>query len=202
MEDLSGSIQKILSDPGAMEQIRSLAGSLGLGAQDPSPPPQPPQPSQHSQPGEGASSVDLSRLLSRLSGALTGASSGSGSAAPAAPSPPAVPAASASSSGGLPPELLGLLGNLGGKNFSSPSPAGLFSGSENASGLLPQQGELLSSMMKLLPLLSTVQQETDSTRLLRALRPMLSAPKQKRLDEALRLMQLLRFLPLLKGTVF
>lgn len=57
-------------------------------------------------------------------------------------------------------------------------------------------------IMKVAPLISSLQQETDSTRLLRALRPMISPSRQKKLDEAIRMMQLMRILPLLKGKLF
>ena len=49
-----------------------------------------------------------------------------------------------------------------------------------------------------MPLLSSVRQEDDNTRLLRALRPLLAPQRQKKVDEALRLMQLMRLLPLLR----
>ena len=41
-------------------------------------------------------------------------------------------------------------------------------------------------------------QEDDATRLLRALRPLLSQARQKKVDEALKILQMLRLLPLLK----
>lgn len=56
----------------------------------------------------------------------------------------------------------------------------------------------LQTVTRLMPLLSSVRQEDDSTRLLRALRPLLAPQRQKKVDEALRLMQLMRLLPLLR----
>ena len=41
---------------------------------------------------------------------------------------------------------------------------------------------------------------TDSTRLLRALRPMLSERRRQKLDQALKLLQFMRVLPLLKSS--
>lgn len=64
----------------------------------------------------------------------------------------------------------------------------------------PADGEMLRTMMKMAPLLSAFRQEDDSTRLLHALRPMLSPERQKKLDEAIKLIQLMRVLPLLKGS--
>lgn len=56
----------------------------------------------------------------------------------------------------------------------------------------------LQTVTRLMPLLSSVWQEDDNTRLLRALRPLLAPQRQKKVDEALRLMQLMRLLPLLR----
>ncbi len=53
---------------------------------------------------------------------------------------------------------------------------------------------------KAAPLLSGIQQDTDSTRLLRALRPMLSERRRQKLDQALKLLQFMRVLPLLKSS--
>lgn len=58
--------------------------------------------------------------------------------------------------------------------------------------------EMLSMMAKLGPLLGQVNREDDSTRLLRALRPLLSGARQKKVDEAMKILQMMRLLPLLK----
>ncbi len=77
---------------------------------------------------------------------------------------------------------LGGLGNalsaLGGNNGASP--------------------EMLNTLMKIAPLLGTFNQEDDNTRLLYALRPLLKIERQKKLDEAIKIMRMLRFLPILK----
>lgn len=67
----------------------------------------------------------------------------------------------------------------------------------SAAGLDP---ELMRSVMKLAPALSGMKQDDDSTRLLRALRPLLGEKRRKKLDEAIRLMQLIRMMPYLKST--
>ena len=48
------------------------------------------------------------------------------------------------------------------------------------------------------PMLAAVRQEDDSTRLLRALRPLLGEERQKKLDEAIRILQFMRMLPMLR----
>jgi hypothetical protein len=59
--------------------------------------------------------------------------------------------------------------------------------------------DTLQTVMKLAPLFSSLNQEDDSTRLLHALRPMLGEPRRRRLDEAAKMLQLMRLLPLLKN---
>ena len=88
------------------------------------------------------------------------------------------------------PDLSALLGALGGGQ-ASPPPAE--SPSTALAGLNPQA---LSLMARLGPLLS--QANRDATRLLRALRPLLGEARQKKVDEAIQILQMLRLLPLLK----
>lgn len=89
------------------------------------------------------------------------------------------------------PDLSALLAGLGGGSSPAPEPAG------GLGGLSPQ---LLQTVGKLAPLLSQANQEDDSTRLLRALRPLLSAARQQKLDEAIKILQMMRLLPLLKSS--
>ena len=58
---------------------------------------------------------------------------------------------------------------------------------------------MLQTVMKLAPLLSSLNQEDDSTRFLHALRPMLSNERQTKLDQASKILQLMRMLPLLRS---
>lgn len=60
--------------------------------------------------------------------------------------------------------------------------------------------DLMQTIMKMAPLLARFHQEDDSTRLLRCLRPFLSETKRKKLDEAVKLLQLIRMIPFLKDT--
>lgn len=63
------------------------------------------------------------------------------------------------------------------------------------SSLMPQ-GDM-GMLLKLLPLLSQMGHEDDSTALLHALRPHLTSDRQKRLDDAGQLLKMIRLLPLL-----
>lgn len=60
--------------------------------------------------------------------------------------------------------------------------------------------EMLQAVGKIAPLLSQASQEDDSTRLLHALRPLLSPTRQKKLDEAVKILQMMRLMPLLKDS--
>lgn len=91
--------------------------------------------------------------------------------------------------------LSGLLSTLDGNNSQPQPPA------QNSQplfgGITP---EALQAVSRLAPLLSQVNQEDDSTRLLRALRPLLGEPRRKKLDEAVKILQMMRLLPLLKDS--
>ncbi len=88
--------------------------------------------------------------------------------------------------------LAGVLGSLGNSQQGQPQNA-----LANLGGL-GNNAQMLGMLTKLAPLLSQVNQEDDSTRLLHALRPLLGADRQKKVDEALRILQMMRLLPLLK----
>lgn len=60
--------------------------------------------------------------------------------------------------------------------------------------------DLVQGMMKLAPVLRDLRRETPDTGLLRALRPLLSPPRQKKLDDAIRIVQLLNILPELQSS--
>ncbi len=64
----------------------------------------------------------------------------------------------------------------------------------------PADADVMRTVMKLAPALSRFRREDSATRLLRALRPFLSEKRQKKLDESLRLMQLVRAVPFLKNS--
>lgn len=66
-----------------------------------------------------------------------------------------------------------------------------------ASPNAPEQ-QMMSALMKAAPLLSAANREDDAARLLSALRPLLNEARQKKLDEAGRILKMLRLLPLLR----
>lgn len=60
--------------------------------------------------------------------------------------------------------------------------------------------DTMQIVMKMVPLLSSINKDDDSTRLLHALKPFLASERRKKLDEAIKMMQLLKLLPLIKGS--
>ncbi len=88
-------------------------------------------------------------------------------------------------------KLRALAGMLGGAAQSSPS---------SAQSAPEPDADMMGMVMRLAPMLSRARQEDDSTRLLRALRPFLGEARRKKLDEAIKLMQLVRMVPFLRGS--
>lgn len=125
--------------------------------------------------------------MRQLQGMLSSLGIGQGERAPSPPEPPpAAPAPDLSALAGA----LGALGGNGPANSPSPQPG---------SALGAVNTDALAMAAKVAPLLGQLNQEDDSTRLLRALRPLLSAARQKKIDEAIKILQLMRLLPLLRG---
>lgn len=107
-------------------------------------------------------------------------------------------------------QIQGMLRSLGGEQSQPKAPepagpdlsalAGLLGGGQS-SGQSTNMGlntQTLAMVGKLAPLLSQANREDDATRLLRALRPLLGEARQKKVDEAIQILQMLRLLPLLK----
>lgn len=107
-----------------------------------------------------------------------------------------------SASGLDPSALAGALNALGGlSGGGQPQASTPLGGVGNADGGSPFGAvtpEMLQMVTRLAPLLNQVNREDDSTRLLRALRPLLSEARQKKVDEAMKILQMMRLLPLLK----
>ena len=89
------------------------------------------------------------------------------------------------------------LGNLGNLNAL----AGLLGGQSKPQNQQanPMSNEMMQTVLQIMPVLNSFQQEDDSTRLLMSLRPLLSRERQKKLDEAAKIMKAFRLLPLLKS---
>ncbi len=98
--------------------------------------------------------------------------------------------------------LAGMLGQSSDKGEKTPveniPPVQPMHNTQPQNGVMPDP-DMLGMVMKLAPLLKNIDREDDSTRLLRALRPFLHEERCKRLDGAIRLIGIMKMLPLLKG---
>lgn len=94
-------------------------------------------------------------------------------------------------------QLQGMLGslNLGGAAAAAPP---VTAPAPPPPAPAPDEGALQLAA-RVAPLLGQLRQEDDATRLLQALRPLLSQARREKLDEAVRLLRLLRLAPLLKN---
>lgn len=122
--------------------------------------------------------------------ALAGMLGNSGGQQPAAPQPEQPPQSNNNNG-------LANLGNLGNLNAL----AGLLGGQPKPQNQQtnPMSNEMMQTVLQIMPMLNSFQQEDDSTRLLTSLRPLLSRERQKKLDEAAKIMKVFRLLPLLKS---
>lgn len=59
----------------------------------------------------------------------------------------------------------------------------------------------LSAIAKMAPLMAGLNKEDENTALLKALRPYLHGDREKRLDDAIQMMKMMKLLPLLQGKV-
>lgn len=64
---------------------------------------------------------------------------------------------------------------------------------------VPPTPSIPDGLLQLLPLLSQMGQDDENTTLLKALRPYLHGEREKRLEDSVKMMQLLKFLPLLQN---
>ncbi|MBQ8000775.1 MAG: hypothetical protein IJ298_06085 [Ruminococcus sp.] len=112
---------------------------------------------------------------------------------------------------------LGLTGNTGNTPHKQAPPAtpsfdlsalsGLLGSTNNSSQNPPQTGlansispDTMQSLARIMPLLSGMNNDDEATALLNSLRPFLSGDKRRRLDEAGKMLRVMRILPKLRNT--
>ncbi len=170
MDDLAGKLNEILNNPAEMAKFQQMANNL-LGQMNTEQQNNPPSGQQSQQSAQQPQSNSAGGIdFSQLAGLL-------GQQAASVQTP---------QTNNNPLGALSSLGNLG-------NTLGALGGTGN--GVSP---EMLNMIMKIAPLLGTINQEDNNTRLLNALRPLLKSERQKKLDEAIKIMRMLKFLPLLK----
>lgn len=59
--------------------------------------------------------------------------------------------------------------------------------------------DTMQMIIKFMPLLTSVNKEDENTDFLRALRPLLGDDRRKKIDEAIKILHMMKFLPLLKN---
>lgn len=94
------------------------------------------------------------------------------------------------------PEALKQVQSLGeqlGLKPSVPEPKQISEPQNNAFG-----DDMLKAFTKIAPMMRSLKSDDDTTRLLEALRPFLSEEKRKRLDQAEKMIKLIKFIPLIK----
>ena len=70
---------------------------------------------------------------------------------------------------------------------------------ESAEGNHGANPEMMETLMRIMPALSSMGSEDKYSRFIGSLRPLLSKKKQKKLDDASKILQIIRLLPLLKS---
>lgn len=93
--------------------------------------------------------------------------------------------------------LSGLIGQSAPEAPAQPPPKAV---QPSAQELLGNDGMQLA--MKLIPMLNSINKEDDTTRLLRAIKPFLGSERGEKIEEAIKLLQVLKILPLFKGDGF
>ena len=63
----------------------------------------------------------------------------------------------------------------------------------------PIPTDILKTVTKIMPILSSMNKEDESTRFLYALKPLLSSKRQVKIDESIKMVQMFKILPVLKG---
>ena len=101
-------------------------------------------------------------------------------------------------------QLQGVMNSLGMNPPQAPAPASppvqqkTAAAPLNLLNTLNNSDPMTAMLLRAAPLLASANREDDSTRLLAALRPLLGEARQKKLDEASKILKLLHLLPLLK----
>jgi hypothetical protein len=90
--------------------------------------------------------------------------------------------------------IAGMLGGAQSQEAKAQSP--IPTSTSSASSAVPD----LASIMQFAPLLNMFKAEDDTTRFLSALRPLLSAERQKKLDEVIKILRLIKLFPLIKSS--
>ena len=98
------------------------------------------------------------------------------------------------------PDMMRQISEIGGMLTQQKQPhetPPLLPNQTQSSDLLGADG--LQAVMKIMPILNRLKQDDDTTKLLRAIKPFLSEERQKKLEEAIKIIRIINILPLLKN---
>lgn len=182
MEDFAAQIGQILNNPEAMSQLQNFAASLGLGG---SSPPQSQQPSSTDSPSPSSQGNSGGIDTNQLAGMLNSLMANAGNNNP--PQPSAPPQPQENPGGGIDTNALmnmlgSFMGNNSGASGSAPSPP-------------PIDMNTIAMIQKAMAMFNSSNKNVE---LLRALRPHFGPERQKKVDDAIKIMQLINVLPLIK----
>ena len=105
------------------------------------------------------------------------------------------------------PEMMEQIKSLSGLFGQSAAAQGSGSDFSSLENIQPKQqspldligADGLQTAMKFMPILTELRKDDETTQLLRAIKPFLSPQRQEKLEEAVRLLRIIRILPMLKN---
>ena len=104
------------------------------------------------------------------------------------------------------PEMMEQIKTLSGLFGQSAPPRGANGDLSIADALPKQQSPIdllgadgLQTAMRFMPIITELKKEDDTTQLLRAIKPFLSPQRQDKLEEAIRILRIIRIVPMLKN---
>lgn len=185
--DIGSMISQLLSDPQKVQQIQQMASSLGLGAAQPQNNPSPDSPwmntaQNNSPPNENPpqNGMDFSSLLQNFNNTAPNFSEQNFNNA----SQNNFALQNGTNPNNMPPfDLSKLMGALGQNQNQPQNQAPTFD---------------IGAIMKIQRAMQMFTQSNPRVDFLRAIRPLLSEKRAKKVDDAIRIMQLIQVLPLLK----
>lgn len=62
--------------------------------------------------------------------------------------------------------------------------------------------ETMNTIMKVMPIISSINKDDENTKFLLALKPLLGSERRKKIDQSIRMMQMMKIIPLLKNKEF
>lgn len=187
-ENIGDLLLQQLNDPQKMQQLGQMLSSLGLGG-----PANAQTNAQQASSGQGSSEPNLSALLSALQQQMENGNKGNSASTTEAAAP------------NLPSLLLALQQGAAqnGTNSAGQAP----SGADLSSLLSTLQGSpsganapaiSMDTILKIQRTMQALSRSNPNIDLLRAMRPLLSPRRARKVDDAIRIMQLIQLLPALK----